>query len=181
MQYFGVNMPAQFTEFGGNLISGLVNGITSGLGTVKDAISSVADNTVGWFKEKLGIHSPSRVFGELGGFITQGAAIGMQGEQARIAKAAVGLATVAATSFAGAQDTGAAPFGGAGVPVDTRPALAAPTAAGKSAAPASAAGGNTYIFQISGSDPKAIAERVRIEIDKLEQRKQSRNTSRLSD
>jgi phage-related minor tail protein len=84
-------LPATFSAFGSNIVSGLVNGITSGLGTVKDAIVNVvASSTVGWFKEKLGIHSPSRVFGELGGFISQGGALGMEGEQGRVAKAAIG-------------------------------------------------------------------------------------------
>jgi hypothetical protein len=63
---------AKCSEFGANLISGLVSDITSCLGAVQDAIANVASNTVDC-KEKLGIHSPSRVFGELGGFITQGA------------------------------------------------------------------------------------------------------------
>ncbi|WP_027818835.1 phage tail tape measure protein [Paraburkholderia bannensis] len=99
----GIDLPAQFSDLGGHLISGLVNGITTGLGAVKDAITNVASSTVGWFKEKLGIHSPSRVFAELGGFVAQGAALGMEGEQGRISKAAVAMATVATTAF-GAPD-----------------------------------------------------------------------------
>ncbi|MFK4442039.1 uncharacterized coiled-coil DUF342 family protein [Caballeronia udeis] len=182
MQWFGIDMPAKFSEFGANIIAGLVNGITSGLGAVKAAITGAADSTVAWFKEKLGIHSPSRVFGELGGFITQGAALGMESEQGRIAKAAVGLATLAATSFAmpGAQaaDT---PLGVPSVPIDTRGPIAARQAPGISAGGASAAGGDTYIFQISGNDTKAIADAVRAELQKIERTKQSRVTSRLSD
>jgi TP901 family phage tail tape measure protein len=180
LQWFGIDMPARFTEFGSNLIAGLVNGITSGIGAVQAAITNVASSTVGWFKEKLGIHSPSRVFGELGGFITQGAAIGMDGEKARIAKAAVGLATLAATSFAGANgpDT---PLGGPGIAVDTRPALASRPAAGKSAGGASAAGGDTYVFHINGGDGKAIAEQIRVELEKIERQKRASAGSRLSD
>ncbi|NVH70009.1 hypothetical protein G4D37_28245, partial [Burkholderia pseudomallei] len=60
LSLFGVELPAKFSEFGGHLIDGLVGGISSGLGKVKDAISNMANSTVGWFKEKLGIHSPSR-------------------------------------------------------------------------------------------------------------------------
>lgn len=183
MNYFGIEMPAKFSEFGGNLIAGLVNGITSGLGAVQAAISNVATSTVGWFKEKLGIHSPSRVFGELGGFITQGAALGMEGEQGRIAKAAVGLATLAVTSFAapGAANAAGTPLGGPGIAVDTRPALAARPAAGNSAGGASAAGGDTYIFNITGGDAKAIGDQIRAELQKIEREKRSRLGSRLSD
>ncbi|MFM0181751.1 phage tail tape measure protein [Paraburkholderia aspalathi] len=180
LQWFGIDMPAKFSEFGGNLLAGLVNGIMSGLGAVQAAITNVAESTVGWFKEKLGIHSPSRVFGELGGFITQGAAIGMEGEQGRIAKAAVGIATLAATSFAGAQGAGT-PLGGTGVAIDSRPALTAPPAAGNLAGGGSAAGGDQYIFNITGADPKAIADQVRQAIEQIERKKQSRIGSRLTD
>lgn len=37
---------------------------------VKDAVFSTADNVTNWFKSKLGINSPSRVFMELGGYTT---------------------------------------------------------------------------------------------------------------
>ena len=62
MNYFGAEMPARFTDFGGMLLDGLVNGIQNKLGAVKEAITGAGDATIGWFKEKLGIHSPSRVF-----------------------------------------------------------------------------------------------------------------------
>lgn len=183
LQWFGVDMPSKFSEFGANLIAGLVNGITGGLGAVQAAITNVASSTVGWFKEKLGIHSPSRVFGELGGFITQGAALGMEGEQGRIAKAAVGLATLAATSFAapGVQAAGMA-AGGPGASVDTRPALQARQASGNAAGGASPAGGSDqYVFHITGADPKEIANQVRQVIEQIERKKASRVSSRLSD
>jgi TP901 family phage tail tape measure protein len=182
LQWFGIDMPSKFSEFGGNLIAGLVNGITSGLGAVQAAITNVASSTVGWFKEKLGIHSPSRVFGELGGFITQGAAIGMESEQGRIAKAAVGLATLAATSFAApGANAGTTAAGGPGVSIDTRPALQARAGGGNSAGGASAAGGDTYIFQISGSDPKAIRAEIEALLRQKEREKRASAGSRLTD
>ncbi|VWC91135.1 phage-related tail transmembrane protein [Burkholderia lata] len=98
----------QFVDFGANMMQGLVNGITNGLKSVKDAITNVASSTVAWFKEKLGIHSPSRVFGELGGFIGQGAANGIDGERVRVASSAARLAGVAAVTFGAATGTGAA-------------------------------------------------------------------------
>ncbi|MDD2059070.1 phage tail tape measure protein [Pseudomonas sp. GD03860] len=77
LSYLGVDLPSRFTEFGGMLVNGLVNGLTAGLGAVKDTISSLGESTIGWFKEKLGIHSPSRVFAELGGYTTEGLAQGL--------------------------------------------------------------------------------------------------------
>ncbi|RQS30255.1 hypothetical protein DIE03_15575 [Burkholderia sp. Bp8992] len=98
----------QFVDFGANMMQGLVNGITNGLKSVKDAITNVASSTVEWFKEKLGIHSPSRVFGELGGFIGQGAANGIDGERVRVASSAARLAGVAAVTFGAATGAGTA-------------------------------------------------------------------------
>jgi TP901 family phage tail tape measure protein len=99
LSWFGVTLPAQFSTFGANMLDGLVNGITSRMGAVKDAIVGAGEAAVGWFKEKLGIHSPSRVFGELGGFISEGAAGGIDGGKALVAKASLALAVTAAGAF----------------------------------------------------------------------------------
>ncbi|MFT9180356.1 MAG: phage tail tape measure protein [Zymomonas mobilis] len=61
-----------FKEMGGHIIHGLVDGFTSAGSAVKEAITNMGSNIIGWFKEKLGIHSPSRVFHGLGGFIVDG-------------------------------------------------------------------------------------------------------------
>lgn len=178
---------SRFVELGANIMSGLVNGIKSGLGSVKDAISNVADSTVAWFKEKLGIHSPSRVFGELGGFVSLGAAIGMEGEQGRVARAAAALATVATLSFgtptlaAGvrlAQPAPAAPFVRPTVPIDTRPPITSRPAT-KTATVSS--GDAPITIHIHGNDPQAIARAVAAELDRRERAKRSRTGSSLSD
>lgn len=57
---------------GENLISGVVSGIKNTAGRVYDAISSVAGNMVSSFKNKLGIHSPSKVFLQLAEYTMQG-------------------------------------------------------------------------------------------------------------
>ncbi|WP_310631565.1 hypothetical protein [Paraburkholderia sp.] len=188
---FFSGLPAQFATFGSNIISGLVNGLTNGLGTVKDAIVNVASSTVAWFKEKLGIHSPSRVFGELGGFISQGAAIGMEGEQGRIAKAAVGLATVATTAFGapafangvGMANTVGVPLVRPTTPIDRRAPITA-TNGGAGATVAAAAGPSPIVINIypqAGDDPQSIARAVSAELDRRERMKRSRATSSLSD
>ncbi|WP_234774792.1 phage tail tape measure protein [Paraburkholderia tropica] len=188
---FFAGLPAQFATFGSNIISGLVNGLTNGLGTVKDAIVNVASSTVAWFKEKLGIHSPSRVFGELGGFISQGAAIGMEGEQGRIAKAAVGLATVATTAFGapafangvGMANTVGVPLVRPTTPIDRRTPITA-ASGGATATVAAAAGPSPIVINIypqAGDDPQSIARAVSAELDRRERMKRSRATSSLSD
>lgn len=77
LNYLGIELPTRFTEFGNMIVNGLVNGLLAGLGQIKSAIGTLGESTIGWFKEKLGIHSPSRVFAELGGFTTEGLALGI--------------------------------------------------------------------------------------------------------
>jgi TP901 family phage tail tape measure protein len=79
LNYLGLDLPVQFTEFGNMIVRGLVKGLLAGLGQIKGAITQVGSATIGWFKEKLGIHSPSRVFAELGGFTMQGLEQGLAG------------------------------------------------------------------------------------------------------
>lgn len=180
-------LPAKFVNLGQSLVAGLVQGLTAGLGAVKGAITSLAGSAVAWFKAKLGIHSPSRVFGELGGFITQGAALGMERQQTRVARAALGLATVAASAFAlpaiatGAQltKTVARPLVRPTVPIDTQQPVATSPAATRAAATASNITVNVY--PPPGADAVEIARMVRLELERAERAKQSRIGSRLTD
>lgn len=78
LKYLGVDLPAKFTDFGGHLIDGLINGIRNKWESLKTSITGMGDSISDWFSEKLGIHSPSRVFMGFGDNIAQGAAIGLQ-------------------------------------------------------------------------------------------------------
>lgn len=84
MKWFNIDLPGQFTEFGGHLIDGLVNGIKNKWESLKSTVTEMGDSVGGWFKEKLGIHSPSRVFMGFGSNIAEGAAIGI-GQSASLA------------------------------------------------------------------------------------------------
>ncbi|MFE8150190.1 phage tail tape measure protein [Brenneria goodwinii] len=92
MKYFGIDMPNKFTEFGGNIISGLVNGIRNQWQAAKASVSELGSNISGWFADKLGIHSPSRVFIGFGDNIAQGAAIGISRTTPQAAQAGLQLA-----------------------------------------------------------------------------------------
>jgi len=100
MDWFGVDLPDSFSEFGGMLIDGLVGGITGTFGKAKDAIVGIGESITGWFRETLGINSPSRVFMELGSGIPEGAAKGITGAQGLVKKAALGMATASAVTLA---------------------------------------------------------------------------------
>ncbi|TYL43766.1 phage tail tape measure protein [Dickeya sp. ws52] len=92
MKYFGVDIPSKFSEFGGNIINGFVSGIRNKWEEAKASVGELGDNIKGWFAEKLGIHSPSRVFMGFGDNIAQGAAIGISRSTPLAATAGLRLA-----------------------------------------------------------------------------------------
>ena len=177
MSWFGIELPAQFTEFGANILRGLVNGITGSMGAVKDAISNAGSSTIAWFKEKLGIHSPSRVFAQLGDYTMQGLAVGLdRSEGVPIAKVS-GLAQ-RLTQL------------GAGIVIGTATAL--PASAFDTRAPLSQGGfgaGMTIqgdkieiTFHVqAGTDPQAIARAVSVALDQRDREKAARIRSSLRD
>lgn len=77
MDYFGTTLPENFTGFGEMIMNGLIEGIKNGLGWVKDAVMNVGDSVLGWFKDKLSINSPSRVFATAALSIPEGTALGI--------------------------------------------------------------------------------------------------------
>src|SRR5690606_25178641 len=85
-------LPANFKRLGSDMISGLVNGITGSLGAVKNAITGTGKKAIGWFKETLGIYSPSRVFAGLGGDTMAGLEQGLAGGEGGALKQLVGTA-----------------------------------------------------------------------------------------
>lgn len=54
-------------------------GISDNMGSATGSLQSLADNMVSRFKSALGIHSPSRVFEELGGYVIAGLTNGLTG------------------------------------------------------------------------------------------------------
>ena len=77
---------------GKNLINGLAKGITSAIGAAKKAISSGISSVVKKAKEILKIHSPSRVFMEIGRYTVLGLAKGLTKYAGVANKPAEGLA-----------------------------------------------------------------------------------------
>ena len=64
-------------EVGVNLIKGFIGGIKSMAQGVKDAVTGVVQGAINMAKSLLGINSPSRVFMEIGGYTSEGFAIGL--------------------------------------------------------------------------------------------------------
>jgi len=173
LESLGVEMPEKFSEFGKMMMQGLVDGILGMGRAIGEAISSIASNTVGWFKSKLGIKSPSRVFVGLGSMVGEGAALGIGSTTRSVARASAALGTAATVAFAPAfasdmaaalpvltdsvietADTARLPL------VHTAAARASAPAATSAAAPTVAQHIVFNITQQAGESGEALARRV---------------------
>ena len=182
-----VSLKDRFFTAGGDLMDGLVNGITSRVQMVRDAIGGVADDVGAWFREKLGIASPSKVFMQYGGWISEGAALGIQGGQGAVRTAALAMATAATSAVP--MVAGAAALGPDGQPtlqaqalrLDTRPPLMAQATGPRAGG---GGGGSTYNITINaapGMDPKELVRLISAEMDRRERSQKSRVLSSMSD
>ena len=91
--WFGIDVPSKFSDFGKNMIDGLVNGIKNAWEGAKQIVSDLGNGIKGWFAEKLGIHSPSRVFKGYGVNVVEGLAIGMDNAQPLATEASKNLSS----------------------------------------------------------------------------------------
>lgn len=86
---------AQFRQVGLEIGWAIIDGVTGGLAGKAWKIGSQlvqgAKNGISKLKNALGIHSPSRVMKEIGGYMGEGLAIGIRDEQNNIAEASTGL------------------------------------------------------------------------------------------
>ena len=179
LSLLGIQVPEKFRSFGSFIIDGLIGGITGRLAALKDAVVGAATSAASWFKQKLGIASPSKVFTQFGGWISEGAAKGIEAGQAGVRAAAVALAGTAMIPVAQAE-------GGSPNAAVAPMAAIAPTAnraAGVSAPPA-AAGPSTYnitIHAAPGMDAQGVARAVAVELDRRERQAAGRRNASLHD
>jgi phage-related minor tail protein len=170
-------LAGRFQTIGGQLMAGMVAGITNGLAGLKKAITGMAGQAVGWIKQKLGIHSPSRVFAGLGRYtmagLEQGIRKGQDGPLNAIRQTAAALAAgMAATAAVAAPASPTA--GGVG------PRLTSPPAA--SAAPQR--GGDhieIHIHSLPSQSPADIAREVRKALADVERERAGRARASFSD
>lgn len=79
------------SSIGSNIIQGLINGINSMIGAVGKAISGIAQKVIGGVQKAMDVHSPSRVMMEIGGYTTEGLAVGITKAQKMALRAAQSL------------------------------------------------------------------------------------------
>ena len=71
------SIPGRVASIGSNIIQGMVNGVIGAAGKLIDAVKGAVGDAIAGAKNLLGIHSPSRVFREIGQYTMQGAALGV--------------------------------------------------------------------------------------------------------
>ena len=83
---------------GMNLMQGFINGIKSKASAIASAAKNVVSNAVSSAKRALGIHSPSRVFAEIGRYTAMGMAQGLKRNATLVNAPATSLADNAINS-----------------------------------------------------------------------------------
>lgn len=107
-------VPAMY-EAGKQMVSGLIHGLEDSAARLAQSVSDLAGNAAKAFKEKLGIHSPSKVFEQFGVHIGTGTQRGVErsmprgGEIASLAFPPANTNAVSAPSFALGGRGGGAP------------------------------------------------------------------------
>ena len=84
---------------GSNLISGFVNGVRSAAHRLISAVTGAVSNAINGAKRLLGIHSPSRVFKDIGVNTMLGAAIGIEDTSKKPLKAVESMADDMISTF----------------------------------------------------------------------------------
>lgn len=84
-------LPGELRKLGKFIWDGLINGLKDAWSTVTNGIKGFTDGFINGFKDALGIHSPSTVFYEIGGYIDQGLANGITSAIPYVATAMQGV------------------------------------------------------------------------------------------
>lgn len=78
---FFKNIGEELFNFGKNIFDGLIGGIKSKFGEVKDTVTGVGSTVISTFKGLLGINSPSKIFNGFGVNIGEGLVLGMGNQE----------------------------------------------------------------------------------------------------
>lgn len=93
------DMGAKMLKVGEDMMQGFINGIGNAAQWVNDKIGDVVNGAIGWAKDLLGIHSPSRVFKSIGNFLGVGFADGIAGTQKQVTAATGKLVQLTKDAF----------------------------------------------------------------------------------
>ena len=100
-------LPDELRKLGKFIWDGLINGLKDAWSTVTNGIKGFTDGFINGFKDALGIHSPSTVFYEIGGYIDQGLANGINAALPYVEQAMTNVANIVQQKGSGMIDYGA--------------------------------------------------------------------------
>lgn len=98
---FNVLRNINLVGIGRNIIQGLINGVRSGASALVGTLRNMARNAVRAAKSVLKIHSPSKVFYGIGGYVGQGFVNGIDSMQKQVQRVAGGMGNMASDALNG--------------------------------------------------------------------------------
>jgi phage-related protein len=185
LSWFGVELPARFTDYGRMLVEGLINGIGGAVGWLIEKAKSLGGSVSDAVKSALGIASPSKVMMEIGGFAMQGLELGMAGGQegplSIISRLSGDILSAIRAPLANLGNLMVMP------PLQPMPALAGAGGGPRLAngnqmsAPSAGLTVNIVVNPAPGMDEKKLAELVTQKLKEAQLGKEARARSRLAD
>ena len=97
-----VSFLGRLPKIGGQIVSGLIDGIVGMGKSLVDAAKGVVQNAIDGAKSLLGIHSPSKVFKEIGENTGKGMVIGLDGMSGKVSAASENIGKSAVDSMSDA-------------------------------------------------------------------------------
>lgn len=143
------SLPGKIYEIGTNVVSGLWNGISSGIGWLGKKVSGFVDGVIKGFKDGFDTHSPSRETAWIGEMVVEG----LGNSIANGTKDVVKKARAMATEVLGAIND---PLSGASLNAKVSGNLNAVRRSGTFGAAGIAAGGQIVTFNQTINSPKAL-------------------------
>jgi hypothetical protein len=151
---FIIGLHGKMLGYGKNIVQGLVDGILSAPGAVWNALKRIVGFGIDQVKSFLGIKSPSRLFMALGGHVSSGMALGIDGGRQQAIQSAQRLASGVA---------------GAGMPQLVRAGQPIRSSSGNGAGAAAAAAALTLYLTINALPGQDVNELAELVIKKIEQ------------
>lgn len=93
------NFVSSAINAGYNLIMGFINGVKNAAGALINSVTSAVSGAINGAKRLLGIHSPSRVFRQIGEYTGEGFTIGVDGQAGAVMKSVGNMAQGAIDAF----------------------------------------------------------------------------------
>ncbi len=102
---FSSSSASKFKDVGKAICQGVADGIDANTSTIKNAATRAANAALSAAKKKLGIHSPSKAFAEIGGYMMAGMSNGLNDAKSGVIKTVASIADAVTSGFDGTLET----------------------------------------------------------------------------